>query len=231
MVTLVFITLLFVWKTYSHRFAVGGDEIVATVTKKVKDATESNTSPYYRGVTTFQIEADRFWYGNIPSREAWDMMDIIKRESGFRHFNPDGSVVRGIENPLDTGLHQINLEESKDEIAEAGCNVEELDCNFKVALLIYRKYGLKRWVPYETVKNLPVSLKVIPVPADVWSEVVYVDTGSNCHRQASRDMVVRDSSNRIYDVTKEKFPPIESPTQQYAVKDGEGAGTVEVRCR
>lgn len=207
-----------------------GVEFGSSVVAKTKIMTEVKTSPYFNGRTHYQSEAIRFWYGNIPARQAWDMVDTIRFESEFRHFNDDGSVLRGKANSRDTGLHQINLDESVQEIKEAGCDVEDIDCQFKVALLIYKKYGIGRWLAYERVRNLPISTKTVSVPVKSWSEAINIRQGSNCHFSASRDMIVRDNTGSEYPVTPDKVPALNSAYVQFSVPDGE-PGTIQILCR
>lgn len=230
---------LFVWHLFGGQASSSMDKdgvksglvsVTTSVKGVVKGAIKGNASVYYRGQNRYKSEAIRFWYGNIPSLDAWDMIDTIKLESEFIHFNRNGSVLRGNENPNDIGLHQINTVESVDEIREAGCNVEDIDCQFEVALLIYRKYGLKRWVKYEQVKSLPVSLKTIDVPVGSWSEIYNVEFNSNCHWTLDRNMTVKDKKGDEYEVGPEKFPNINSPTQQFLISDYPH-GKVEIRCR
>lgn len=209
-----------------------GVEFGSSVVAKTKTATEVKASPYFTGDTYFRNEALSFWVENANNdRDAWDMIDTISRESGFIHFNPDGSVLQGKINPRDRGLHQINLDESADEIKEANCYVEELNCNFKVALLIYKKHGLKKWNAYRNiVKYLPISTKRIPVIPGEWSQVYNVKPNSNCFWTFDRPTKVRIQNGDEYDAGPGKVPNVNSPTQQYLISEGE-PGEVVIECR
>lgn len=164
-------------------------------------------SPYFRGQTHFQDEARLFWYGSIPPKEAWDMLDTIKLESRFQQYNSNGTVFVGVKNPRDTGMHMINLDESKDEIQEAGCDVEEIDCQFKVALLIYKKHGLSRWTAYNNVlPKIAVSTKKIKVPVVDWSESYEIQENSHCYWEVTQEVTARTERGDDYKLVPDRVP-------------------------
>lgn len=66
-------------------------------------------------------------------------------ESEDIHFNPDGSVLRGRENPLDVGLMQINLYYHADEARRMGLDLFDPIDNQIFALHLYEREGLAPW--------------------------------------------------------------------------------------
>jgi hypothetical protein len=62
-----------------------------------------------------------------------------------QQFLPDGSVVRGIVNPLDIGQCQINLHYWGEEAEKLGYDVFTSDGNIRMANHIYDKLGLQPW--------------------------------------------------------------------------------------
>lgn len=77
------------------------------------------------------------------------MVQVCKGESGLRHWKNDGSVVRGIVDPDDTGLCQINKRYWKKEAEKLGLDFENsIEDNVKMARHIYDTQGITAWVYY-----------------------------------------------------------------------------------
>lgn len=74
-----------------------------------------------------------------------ELAEVAKCESRFRHFKSNGKVLRGIENPDDVGVMQINeyyhLETSK----KLGYDIHSVDGNMAYAKYIFEKQGLRPW--------------------------------------------------------------------------------------
>lgn len=66
-------------------------------------------------------------------------------ESRDRHFNPDGSVLRGIVNPQDLGQFQINLFYHAKEASAMGLDLHDPIDNAIFALHLYEREGLTPW--------------------------------------------------------------------------------------
>lgn len=62
-----------------------------------------------------------------------------------QQFHEDGSVVRGIINPLDIGQCQINLKYWGEEAEELGYDIFTSQGNIKMANYIYDNSGLQPW--------------------------------------------------------------------------------------
>jgi hypothetical protein len=73
------------------------------------------------------------------------LLDIAKCESGSKQFNDDGTVVRGIVNPLDVGIWQINeyywLEPSR----RLGFDIYTAEGNAAMALWLYNHFDVSPW--------------------------------------------------------------------------------------
>mgnify|MGYP001570233739 CR=1 FL=1 len=78
---------------------------------------------------------------NIP----YILIKIAECESGGQHFNPDGSIKRGIVNPKDVGLYQINEFYHLETAQKMGINLYTEEGNIKYALYLYRKNGTRDW--------------------------------------------------------------------------------------
>lgn len=66
-------------------------------------------------------------------------------ESGGNQFNLDGTVKRGIINPLDIGKFQINLKYHQTRAEAMGLNLFTLKGNTEYALWLYKTEGSSPW--------------------------------------------------------------------------------------
>ena len=75
--------------------------------------------------------------------------EILQRiafcESGGKHFDDNGQVIKGKFNPADIGKYQINLYYWSDEARRLGYNLYSEEGNELMALWIYEHYGTKPW--------------------------------------------------------------------------------------
>ncbi len=93
-------------------------------------------------LTTVSIEGYvRDYFKNNPI-----LAEISKCESTFRQFDSKGNVIRGIENPDDVGLMQINLFYHGDTAKKLGYDLYTVDGNLGFAQWLYEKYGSSPWV-------------------------------------------------------------------------------------
>ena len=78
-----------------------------------------------------------------------EIPEILKRiaicESGGKHFDDNGQVIKGKINPLDTGKFQINLKYWGDEAKRLNYDLFKEEGNTLMALWIYEHYGTKPW--------------------------------------------------------------------------------------
>lgn len=66
-------------------------------------------------------------------------------ESGNRHFDKDGSVLRGTINPQDIGKYQINLDHHSSTARELGFDLFTESGNATYARYLYEREGLHPW--------------------------------------------------------------------------------------
>jgi hypothetical protein len=73
------------------------------------------------------------------------MVDVAYCESRFTQFNADGSVHRGVINPADVGVMQINEKYHLDTAIKLGINVHTLEGNLEYARYLYETQGTAPW--------------------------------------------------------------------------------------
>ena len=74
-----------------------------------------------------------------------EMVKVAKCESGLKQFNLNGSVIRGVENPRDVGLFQINEHYWLAEAQKLGINIYSLEGNIEMAKVILEQQGISAW--------------------------------------------------------------------------------------
>lgn len=80
------------------------------------------------------------YFSDIPV-----MVDVAKCESGFKQFNSDGSVIRGVSNSQDVCVMQINEKYHADTAIRLGYNLYTLDGNMAYARYLYQTQGTAPW--------------------------------------------------------------------------------------
>jgi len=66
-------------------------------------------------------------------------------ESGGKHFDENGKVIRGKQNPSDIGKYQINMFYHYETALKLGYDIFTEDGNEKYALWLYQKNGTRDW--------------------------------------------------------------------------------------
>lgn len=74
-----------------------------------------------------------------------ELLAVAQCESGGRQYDKDGNVVRGKINSLDTGKWQVNIYHWGKDAKKLGYDLETEEGNTKMALWIYKNYGLTPW--------------------------------------------------------------------------------------
>ena len=67
-------------------------------------------------------------------------------ESRYRQFNEDGTVLRGVVNPKDVGVMQINEKYHLEASKKLGYDIYTLEGNIDYAKDLYSKQGSRPWV-------------------------------------------------------------------------------------
>lgn len=103
-------------------------------------------------------------FGNISLPSLPDDLKRIRWcESNNRHFLPDGSVIRGIENPNDIGKYMINKKYHGEEALARGINIFNEQGNELFAIVLYNQKGAKPWyLSYDPITKLCTNGVVIP---------------------------------------------------------------------
>ncbi len=82
----------------------------------------------------------RSYFKDIPV-----MIQIARCESGFRHNLGDGSVLRGVVDPADTGVMQINRRYHEREATAMNLNLNDIYQNMAYARHLYEMQGTGPW--------------------------------------------------------------------------------------
>lgn len=207
---------------------------------RVIDSTRSTApgerSAFFNGQTHFLQEVIKFWnhdpeiVASSTRRERWEGIDTVRFESRYQQYNPDGSVFRGVQNPRDIGMFQINLDQSAKEIAEANCNVEAVDCQFKVARLIWKHSKFKRWLAHNDVLKAPVVVHKVVAPVGEWGEIFIPPFDDSCFWEVDRKVEMMGEDGQVYEFLPDNVPFFATRTTTYRVPD-EPAGLVTISCR
>lgn len=82
----------------------------------------------------------RSYFEDIPV-----MIQIARCESGFRHTLKDGSVLRGVVDPADTGVMQINKRYHDAKATTMNLNLDDIYNNMAYARHLYETQGTRPW--------------------------------------------------------------------------------------
>jgi hypothetical protein len=80
------------------------------------------------------------YFSDIPV-----MVDVAYCESRFTQFNADGSVHRGVINPADAGVMQINEKYHLDTSIRLGLDIHTLEGNMAYGRYLYETQGTAPW--------------------------------------------------------------------------------------
>jgi hypothetical protein len=96
------------------------------------------------------------YYKDIPI-----LAEVAFCESNYHHFDKDGEVLRGIQNPSDIGVMQINERYHAGTAAKLGLDIYTFEGNVAYGRYLYEKEGTRPW-NYSSAcwdKNREVALK------------------------------------------------------------------------
>ncbi len=82
----------------------------------------------------------RSYFEDIPV-----MIQIARCESGFRHTLKDGSVLRGVVDPADTGVMQINKRFHDNTATTLNLDLDDIYNNMAYARYLYEREGTRPW--------------------------------------------------------------------------------------
>lgn len=81
-----------------------------------------------------------------PIEMTPELQLIAKCESSMRQFNEDGSVLRGIVNPKDVGILQINEDYHLATSQSLGYDIYTLEGNVAYGKWLIERQGYKPWI-------------------------------------------------------------------------------------
>ena len=93
-----------------------------------------------RQIGTDTEAAVRSYFSDIPV-----MIQIARCESTFRHTTDDGTVLRGVVDPADTGVMQINTRYHGEKARKLGLDLTDMYDNMEYARDLYQKSGTRPW--------------------------------------------------------------------------------------
>jgi hypothetical protein len=109
----------------SYGQIVNNQVVVAESTSTVSNDTEKIVRSYFR---------------DIPV-----MIQIARCESTFRHTLADGSVLKGVVDPADTGVMQINKRYHEQTATSMRLNLDDIYHNMAYARHLYETQGTQPW--------------------------------------------------------------------------------------
>ena len=74
------------------------------------------------------------------------MIDIARCESHFKQTDENGNITRGVANPFDVGVMQINEKYHLEESKKLGYDIYTLQGNMEYARYLYEKQGARPWL-------------------------------------------------------------------------------------
>jgi hypothetical protein len=115
-------------------------EITENTSNDSKDNAEKNTDQPVPKKTKTTKETVEEYFQDIPI-----LVDVAYCESRFIQFNRDGSVHRGVANPADVGVMQINEKYHLETSEKLGLDIHTLEGNMAYGRFLYKTQGTAPW--------------------------------------------------------------------------------------
>jgi hypothetical protein len=87
------------------------------------------------------------------------LVDVARCESAFRQFGKDGKVIRGLVNPKDVGIMQINEEYHLAKSKSLGYDIYTVDGNLGYAKYMYENQGASPWLASSKCWSKSIAMK------------------------------------------------------------------------
>jgi hypothetical protein len=118
------------------------ENVVVTDTKKREETenTVNDTESTELGKLNTTKEIVEEYFKDIPI-----MVDVAYCESRHTQFNSDGSVLRGVVNPADVGVMQINEKYHLETSIKLGIDIHTLEGNMAYGRYLYETQGTRPW--------------------------------------------------------------------------------------
>jgi hypothetical protein len=126
----------------SSMYGVGTPAVAA-----VAEATTS-TSTNESAKAEIVVLTDRKEIENYLRKEFDDtpiLVQVARCESTFSQFDKNGNVIRGIVNPSDVGVMQINEKYHKATATKLGYDLHTIEGNVAYAKHLYKEQGVAPW--------------------------------------------------------------------------------------
>ncbi|MFA5877125.1 MAG: hypothetical protein WC880_02050 [Candidatus Paceibacterota bacterium] len=113
--------------------------LLASVAMSTPTALSTTTNPQGPKVETLGQYVKQY-YADTPI-----LADIAWCESRIRHVDKEGDILRGVVNPKDIGVMQINTKYHEEQAEAMNLDLHTLDGNLAYAKRLYEKEGTKPW--------------------------------------------------------------------------------------
>ncbi len=231
MVTLILITSLFVWETYSHRFGTNQNFLSMFFSDSGNEPAKEKVSGKMRRAET-QDYVTSFWYKNLPVADAREMINISQCESGFNHWDDGGSIVvnKNVDGSIDWGVMQVNDKVWGGKAEELGHDIQSLDGNLQMALYIRKEKGASEWACHQKIAGVKDEVTLIPAPEfPEWSPVQKVK--ANCIWENTAPVLIKDENGKVYRKNPGETINVITWTFQISTPEGETPGEMRYMCR
>ena len=111
-------------------------QVDSAVVEQVENKTKTKDVANLMDIETYV----RQYFADIPI-----MIQVAKCESRFKQFDTDGSIHRGIANPADVGVMQINEHYHLDTSVKQNYNIYTLEGNMAYGRELYEEKGTQPW--------------------------------------------------------------------------------------
>ncbi len=118
-----------------------GTDSANIVTNQALDTNSEDNTPV---ITTQDREVlEKYLKENFADTPI--LVEIARCESEMRHFNKNGTVVRGRVDSRDVGVMQINEGYHLEDAMKLGFDIHTVEGNVAYAKYLYKKFGSKPW--------------------------------------------------------------------------------------
>ena len=136
--------------------AVGNDMVAATQNTSPNENSKSEITTVQTDNTAKTEKSEKTHTKNSSSKtnrqivaeyfsETPILIDVASCESHFTQFNADGTILRGVVNPQDVGVMQINEKYHLSDSIKLGFDIYTLEGNMAYAKHLYKTQGTKPW--------------------------------------------------------------------------------------
>lgn len=129
------------------------ESIAPTETVATTTATSTNATAIEGRFLSYQAHVKEYF------KDDPILIDIARCESTFRQYRKDGKVMRGIVNPADVGIMQINEKYHLERSKSLGYDIYTVEGNLAYAKEIYEDQGAAPWSASSKCWSKPIAMK------------------------------------------------------------------------